>query len=594
MTTSSHIGRFRLNRSWYWLSPFLLIALFLILRQIYPYLGLPTAIFLSSVLMWISLASAWSAFSAHTDYWNLGVVVFWGLGAYTAGFAGQAAALFGLNSSNAALSLFQALPPAIFAGALMGLLIGALTLHLSRTAFALMTLVLAWIAHTLLTGIGWQIPISPVQPGEIYTALLVFATLGLLLNMWLYRSQWGATLMLIREDERLAASQGVNINAVKIAMLSISGGLTAAIGCIMAYDSSYISPDTALPFALVPVTLACAILGGYRHPWGPVIGALVLVSTSTVLPNVSMLLVITTLVLFICVRFMPQGILGYLDPIGRWSLAISVSKSATTLPTNEMHTALPYPVSGDVDNASYQPDAPPVLIVRDMNYNVEALQVLTSVNIHVLRGQAIGLVGPHDSGKSAILDCISGFTRAQSADIFLLSEDITHLPPWLINRYGLVRTFTPVRLFKSLTVLENLVVVRNWRGLSTWAWFTSFPDEIVNDAMQILRLIRLHELADVPARQLSFEHQRLLMLGMVLMSRPHIVLLDEPSAGMSDASCDELARLVRRLRIEYGLAFLITDSNLRFVSRVCDQILVLRSGRIVAEGTASEIAEQAS
>jgi branched-chain amino acid transport system ATP-binding protein len=208
-----------------------------------------------------------------------------------------------------------------------------------------------------------------------------------------------------------------------------------------------------------------------------------------------------------------------------------------------------------------------------------------------------GLIGPNGAGKTTVFNLISGVLACSAGRVEFDGADITGMSMNRLVRRGLVRTFQHSQLFPGFTVLRNVTI-----GLHVQTHFSplggffgsrserSRRGELVDKARYILEFVGLAERADQLAGDLPHGHQRLLQVAIGLAPEPRLLLLDEPVAGLNHADVDRMMTLVRRLRDVMGITVILVEHNMKAVMGVCDRISVLQFGRLIAEGTAQEIA----
>jgi branched-chain amino acid transport system ATP-binding protein len=217
------------------------------------------------------------------------------------------------------------------------------------------------------------------------------------------------------------------------------------------------------------------------------------------------------------------------------------------------------------------------------------------VTIDVTPGQVTGLIGPNGAGKSTLVNLITGMLTASSGTIRFGELDITETGADEIARLGFARTFQNIRLFKEAPVIDNLLigfhklqsssVVSNILGL---AGARRESARIRDQAHGLLARFGMTRYADFPAGGLAYGHQRRVEIMRALASSPSVLLLDEPVAGMNDVEAGELGEIFRALS-DSGMAVLLIEHNIRFVTRLCRYVYVLDYGRIIAEGTPDSV-----
>ncbi|HXF56547.1 MAG TPA: ABC transporter ATP-binding protein [Actinomycetota bacterium] len=215
------------------------------------------------------------------------------------------------------------------------------------------------------------------------------------------------------------------------------------------------------------------------------------------------------------------------------------------------------------------------------------ITALAGCSIQVREGSITGLIGPNGSGKTTLFNVITGFYRPHAGEVYLDGRRITGLRPHQVCHLGLGRTFQITRLFWNLSVLENMIVPLRKVGVRSLLGPGRLKAE-EERALELLERVGLLHLKDEPAVKLSFGQQKLLEFAAVLMSEPHLVLLDEPAGGINPTMVQFLAELIRELNGQ-GVTFLVVEHNMGLVMELCDWVLVLDQGRLLAEGPPDEV-----
>ncbi|EKP95319.1 ABC transporter ATP-binding protein [Thermaerobacter subterraneus] len=224
------------------------------------------------------------------------------------------------------------------------------------------------------------------------------------------------------------------------------------------------------------------------------------------------------------------------------------------------------------------------------------LTALHDLHLRVEPGELVGIIGPNGAGKTTVFNVITGVYRPTRGRIRFLDADLTGLPPAEITRRGIARTFQNIRLFPELTVLDNILVAHHFRagyGLLQAVFrgprFAAEERRMRDEAMELLRLVRLEGRAGQPAGSLPYGEQRRLEIARALATRPRLLLLDEPAAGMNPAEGRELMQFIRWIRERFDLTILLIEHHMPVVMGVCQRIVVLNFGRVIAEGTPDQI-----
>lgn len=236
-----------------------------------------------------------------------------------------------------------------------------------------------------------------------------------------------------------------------------------------------------------------------------------------------------------------------------------------------------------------------LLSVRNVSKHFGGIAALHQVSFEIHPGQIKGLIGPNGAGKTTLFNLVSGVFRPNSGEIQYRDHDIGHLPSHQIAHLGLARTFQNVRLFPNLTVLQNVMVGSAARFKpNIMAAALRLPQlerqesECRDQAEHLLEFVGLKEYAQQSAAALPFGQQRLLEIARALATRPQLLLLDEPAAGLSVPERATLVKLIKEIQSR-GITMLLVEHDMGLVMKVCDEIVVLEFGTKIAEGRPEEI-----
>ncbi|HEX5585522.1 ABC transporter ATP-binding protein [Gaiella sp.] len=211
----------------------------------------------------------------------------------------------------------------------------------------------------------------------------------------------------------------------------------------------------------------------------------------------------------------------------------------------------------------------------------EGVQALDDVTIDLRRNEVVGLIGPNGAGKSTLVNVLSGFDAPTVGTVELDGQDVTRWPAHKRGRAGLARTFQHSRSFRTLSVRENVEIAAIGTGTR--------PREARRRADGLLALLGLDRRADAAASSLPHGDERRLGVARALATQPRYVLMDEPAAGLTEAEVPAFAAVVRSVRDDHEAGVLLIDHNMALIMDVCDRIHVLDQGRMLAEGTPSDI-----
>ncbi|HYZ39458.1 MAG TPA: ABC transporter ATP-binding protein [Stellaceae bacterium] len=230
-----------------------------------------------------------------------------------------------------------------------------------------------------------------------------------------------------------------------------------------------------------------------------------------------------------------------------------------------------------------------MLEVRDLRKTFAGFLAVAGVSLTVETRQIAAVIGPNGAGKSTLFNLITGHVMPDSGWVLFDGRDITGAPPHRICRMGIGRSFQRTNIFTRLSVFENVqaaLLAHRGRGRNFWARSEDFYRD---ETAALLASIGLDGQADAIAGTLSYGNQKQLELGIALASDPAVLLLDEPTAGMSASETHETMQLLERIAGERGLTLLFTEHDMDVVFAIAEKIAVLHQGRLLAEGTAAEV-----
>lgn len=221
--------------------------------------------------------------------------------------------------------------------------------------------------------------------------------------------------------------------------------------------------------------------------------------------------------------------------------------------------------------------SPPNLIASDIGVRFGGLVALSGVSLEIGEGEIVGLIGANGAGKSTLINVLSGFQRPSEGDVFLGAKRLSGMKPNRLARTGVVRTFQAVRLFSELSVIDNISAAAAVLGKNG-------PDPTM-----LLRLLGLEEQRDQPADSLPYADQRRLAIARALALDPKFLLLDEPAAGMSPEEISDLGATLLSLRDRSQIGLLLVEHNMELVMSICERLVVLNVGKVIARGTPAEV-----
>ena len=234
--------------------------------------------------------------------------------------------------------------------------------------------------------------------------------------------------------------------------------------------------------------------------------------------------------------------------------------------------------------------------VRDLRKRFGGFHAVDGATLSVAEGSITGLIGPNGAGKTTLFNVVAGVLPPTSGTVTMGGRDITGLPPHELFHLGLLRTFQIAHEFKSMTVRENLMMVPGGQsGESIWnAWFgrRAIRDEerrLAEKADEVLDFLTVSHLADERAGNLSGGQKKLLELGRTMMVDARIVFLDEVGAGVNRTLLNTIGDAILRLNRERGYTFVVIEHDMDFIGRICDPVIVMAEGKVLAEGSLAEI-----
>jgi branched-chain amino acid transport system ATP-binding protein len=237
-----------------------------------------------------------------------------------------------------------------------------------------------------------------------------------------------------------------------------------------------------------------------------------------------------------------------------------------------------------------------LLEVIDLSHSFGGLKAVGDFSLQVAEGELVGLIGPNGAGKTTVFNLITGVFPITQGRILLGGQDIRGWPSHRITAVGIARTFQNIRLFKELNALDNVLLgafaqhdYSLFGALARSRRYRGEEGRLARRAYELLERFNLSRYAATPARQLPYGEQRRLEMARALISRPRLLLLDEPAAGMNQGEVADLMRLIRELKKEFSLTILLIEHQMRLVLNLCQRVTVMDFGEIIAAGPPQEI-----
>lgn len=509
---------------------------------------------------------------------------------------------FGILTTRVDVDPWLALIAAGVIGAIAAFIVGIFCIRSTGATFFVMTfaflmLIMAFFEYaTDITGgfdgiAGIKPLFGPIDTIQFYwlTALLVAVVFALFFI--LDRSIWGYRLRALGESYALAASVGIGRAGNLLFAFTLGSGVAAIAGAFFASFITYISPDS-FSFWLSIYVLTYIIVGGIRSIVGSLVGAAIV----GILPIVSgwsdaVSGIFESGATLIVLMALPAGVV--IGLMGRARKRATAARDDDE-PIDSGRVDVGAAVRELESRPPGSPMSPPgneILRVDGLGRAFGGVLAVEGVSFGVREGEIVGIIGPNGAGKTTLLNMISGFMRPTKGTVTWKGADVSSVPGHKLSTLGVTRTFQASAVFGKLTVRENLMVSDGGVGHGP----AYFLRPMVKDKQaaarvgELLELFRLENWADTRAADLPYGIRRVLGVAIAMATRPQLVCLDEPLAGLSDSEATALMDLVSSLRARMGLTIIIIEHRLPPLVRVCDRMIGFDAGRLIVSGTASEV-----
>jgi branched-chain amino acid transport system ATP-binding protein len=234
-----------------------------------------------------------------------------------------------------------------------------------------------------------------------------------------------------------------------------------------------------------------------------------------------------------------------------------------------------------------------VLAVRSLSKAFGGVRAVNDVSFDIAQGEFLAMIGPNGAGKSTLFNMINGQLKPDSGKILFEGNDIAGLAPRVVWRLGVGRTFQVAATFGSMTVAENVQMALISHGHETYRLWRPAAELHRDRALDLLAQVGMRDAADRPSRELAYGDIKRIELAIALANEPRLLLMDEPTAGMAPRERNELIALVKRLVIERRISVLFTEHSMDVVFAFADRVIVLARGRLIADGDAASIRDNA-
>lgn len=551
----------------------------------------------------------------HAGQISLGHGALLGVGAFTTGALTPATEL--------GLPFMFAVPAAAIAGAVVAFAIGLPALRLRGLYLAVVTIAFSYamfesiFASEQVGGGSAGISLPRPQVNTFlfsheadYLAILV----GLLALLWLVdtnvtRTKVGRAFRALRSDEAVASSFGVDVTRYKLLAFALSGAMAGIAGLMVGHLKLTVS-SSVFGYERSLLLVVVVVVGGLGSRVGVLVAAAFYAFYPIAMPELfgrgvrGVDVIIGAALLVFTMARNPGGLAGTIRELrherrseqARIADAASREFDDADAPALPKLPNMPRPASliarpearGDYDG--------PVLEADNITVRFGGLVAVADASLRVPRGRIVGLIGPNGAGKTTLFNAISGLQQPETGRVRLLGHDVSNLGAAARCARGLGRTFQNIGLVKDLSVTENLLLAQHTLApynvplaLGYAGPTARIEDELRDRAATAIAGLGFDRYAHTEVGKLSIGQQRIVELGCVLLTAPEVVMLDEPSAGMSPAAAENLAERMRDLRDELGRTVLLIEHNVPLVLDTCDELYVMAGGVVVAHGSPDDV-----
>ncbi|MFZ3109343.1 MAG: branched-chain amino acid ABC transporter ATP-binding protein/permease [Rectinemataceae bacterium] len=423
--------------------------------------------------------------------------------------------------------------------------------------------------------------------------LIALITFGLIR---LQRSRVGRAWNYIREDETAAEALGVDVRHYKLAAFVLGAALAGLAGNIYASKQMSVSPES-FTFMESSLLFCIVLLGGLGSIPGTMLGAFAI----TVFPEIfrpfaKYRLMFFGLALLLMMIFRPAGFLPRIRDSGETLRRALGGKRRKSGRETKGEAVSAEPIAYAAGPIAAAPlDAPSLVEVKDVSLSFGGVMAVSSMSATIGKGRITALIGPNGAGKTTLFNLITGIYKPQTGSITFKDEMISGEQPHRIVKRGIARTFQNIRIFPTLTCLENVLCGQHCKGSAGFIGsILRLPSQRREEETMLARAdfclerVGLSESADRLASSLPYGKRRYLEIARALAVNPDLVVLDEPSSGLNDAETDDLSKLLLSLLAD-GLSILLIEHDMNLVDMVSDHVIVMQSGRKIAEGAMCDI-----
>jgi len=565
-----------------------------------------------TILYLLAIAMAWAIaavgldlFSGYLGQPSFGQGAFVGIGAY------------GVTVFRTELDLpfiVAALLALVIVGGI-ATLVGVALVRLRDFGLVLGTFFLAYVVANLLSGTtlavlthsGSGLVMPPLAVGSLtfssgrafYYLSLVLLLLALLITSNYTDSRAGRALRVVKRSEVVAEVLGIPCQLVKLQALVYAAVLAGIAGILLATGVGFIAPESFSPSQSI-VLFAMAAVGGLGSVAGPVLGALLFTITPNFLEGAKSLQgILFAAILLVSLIFFRDGFYGLLEGAAhhgrqRWPRRLHRAEDAPALahvPGARVRTRIArHDLMTDCANIQQ-----PALEIRDLQVSFAGVRALDRVSLDLRPREVHALIGPNGAGKTTLLNCITGVERTWQGHLTILGQMADRWRPSRIRELGVTRTFQHPSLVPDLSTVENVKL-----GLyadETWSLWRDLlglarnrERKVEHFALQALEFAGVAPSRfDVQAKHLSLAEQKLVDIARAAVAQGSLLIMDEPTAGLTGEEMDVVADVIRHLRAKSTVAVLLVSHHVGFVKEVAQAVTVLASGRVIARGSPADV-----
>lgn len=527
------------------------------------------------------------------------------------GYAGQVslghAGFFGIGGYTSAVLTYHFEMNFVLAFLAAGVVTGLISLILSPLAklnelyFAMSTLALNLMLIILfanggsLTG-GWNgLPGVP-NPNifgwmidskkEFFILASIILILQYILSIRLIQGRLGRNFRAIRDNQLAAVSLGINDGMTKVKGFIFGCFWAGLAGSLMVHMNAFVSPEPFNHHHSIQILLM-VVLGGLGSFFGALLGAFGVSFLSEWLKEFPLYSpILYGVVIALMMIYWPKGLYGFFEKFKRNKDSNYTEYSKNIKYNINLKRYLSQ--GGQEENT--------ILKMDHVTKQFGGVIALSDVNLEVKKGQIFGLIGPNGAGKTTFINIVTGLEKPTVGRINFLDKEISGKRMFNIGSMGMVRTFQTSKLFNSMTVLENVLVgtsrnLKNDIGLALLQnkKFQDEEEKAHHIALSLVKLVGLEEKAFDVCSNLAYGHRRLVEIARALASRPKVLFLDEPAAGLNLQERENLKNLILHIRNEFGITIFIVEHDLNLLSNICDHMAVLNFGKKIADGMPKKV-----